>query len=367
MKIALVVPGGVDRSGTHRVIPALIALIRRLASRHELHVYALQQESKPGEWELCGAHIHNIGIGYTRLRAMRAISAQHRGAPFDLVQSFFSGTPGLVAVSAGRCFGIPSLVHVAGGELVALKDIGYGGRLSWRGRVRESLVLRAATIVTTPSEPMVAALATLKVKAERLPLGVDRGVWPCRFPLLRQNGEPARLLHVGSLNLIKDQRTLLRAFALLVKSRSDVHLDIVGEDTLQGEIQSQAATLQIAGRVTFHGFLTQASLRPVMEAAHLLVMSSRHEAGPIVLLEAAIAGVPTVGTAVGHIAEWAPEAALAAQVGNAAELAGLIDLLLTDERRRLQLAAEAQRRALHEDADNTARRFEQIYAALGCA
>ena len=27
MKIALVVPGGVDRSGTHRIIPALLALI----------------------------------------------------------------------------------------------------------------------------------------------------------------------------------------------------------------------------------------------------------------------------------------------------------------------------------------------------
>lgn len=367
MKIALIVPGGVDRSGTHRVIPVLLALIRRLASRHQVHVYALQQESAPGEWELDGAKIYNIGSAYTRLRAMRAVTAQHGRAPFDVVQSFFSGTPGLIAATAGRFLGIPSMIHVAGGELVALRDLAYGGRLSWRGRLRESIVLRSATMVTAPSEPMLAALARLKVKAQRVPLGVDRDLWPCRLPVPRQTGEPVRLLHVGSLNRVKDQATLLRGFALLVGSGSDARMDIVGEDTLKGEIQAEAARLQIQGRVTFHGFLTQTSLRPLMERAHLLVISSRHEAGPVVLLEAAIAGVPTVGTAVGHIAEWAPGAALAAQIGDSAELARLISALLADEPRRLRVAAEAQRRALEEDADYTARRFEGIYAALGRA
>ena len=367
MKIALVVPGGVDRSGMHRVIPALLALIKRLASGHELHVYALQQENKPGEWELCGAKIHNLGIGYTRLRAVRSICREHRVAPFDLTQSFFSGSCGLIAVSAARFLGIPSVIHVAGSELVALKSIAYGGRLSWKGRIREWLILHAATAVTTPSAPMVAALASLGIRAQRVPLSVDRDAWPCRLPLPRQKEGPARLLHVGSLNRVKDQTTLLRAFALLIKSRSDVHLDIVGEDTLHGEIQSQAIALHVADRVTFHGFLTQAGLRPVVEAAHLLVMTSRHEAGPVVVLEAAIVGVPTVGTAVGHIAEWAPEAALAAEVGDAAGIAGLIDVLLRDEQLRLQLATEAQRRALQEDADYTARRFEEIYATLGCS
>ncbi|HQR46579.1 MAG TPA: hypothetical protein PK598_11280, partial [Thermoanaerobaculia bacterium] len=33
MRIALVVPGGVDRSGTARVIPALLALTHRVSTR----------------------------------------------------------------------------------------------------------------------------------------------------------------------------------------------------------------------------------------------------------------------------------------------------------------------------------------------
>jgi glycosyltransferase involved in cell wall biosynthesis len=99
----------------------------------------------------------------------------------------------------------------------------------------------------------------------------------------------------------------------------------------------------------------------------MLIVSSRHEAGPIVMLEAAMVGVPTVGTTVGHIAEWAPDAALAAPVGDAAGLAALIDALLTDEQRRQRIAANAQQRALQEDADFTAGRLEQIYATLGCS
>ena len=55
LKIALVVPGGVDVSGEVRVIPALLALIGRLAARHEVHVFALRQQAEPGSWWLRGA------------------------------------------------------------------------------------------------------------------------------------------------------------------------------------------------------------------------------------------------------------------------------------------------------------------------
>src|SRR3546814_9388609 len=92
MKLALVVPGGVDRGGERRVIPALLALLERLANVHEVHVYALHQERMPGHWALAGASIHNIGDGWTRLRAIHAIHSEHRRAPFDRIQAIFSGS-----------------------------------------------------------------------------------------------------------------------------------------------------------------------------------------------------------------------------------------------------------------------------------
>ena len=359
MKLALVVPGGVDRSGEFRVIPALLALLERLARTHEVHVFALQQEAAPGDWELAGASIHNIGAGRTRLRAIAAIRAEHRRAPFDVIHAIFSGSCSLVAVVAAKLLRLPSLVHVAGGELVALHAIDYGGRRKWQGRLREACVLRGADVVTAASAPIIDALHALGIDAQRVALGVDLGRWPPLAPRARH--APPRLIHVASLNRVKDQPTLLHALANLREAGVAFRMDIVGVDTLQGEMQQLARRLGLEACVSFPGFRTQRELRPLMEAADLLVMSSLHEAGPLVLLEAAVAGVPAVGTAVGHFVEWSPSAARAAPVGDWAALADAIGQVLADEPLRLQLAAAAQRRAGLEDADATARLFEALY------
>ena len=364
MKIALVVPGGVDRTGEYRVIPALLALIAHLSVQHEVHVFALRQEDRSSHWRLLGAHIHNIGTGNTRLKAIRAICAEHRSGAFQAVQSIWSGSPGLVAVSAARMLGIPSFVHVAGGELVAIREIRYGGRLSWKGRLREAAVLRAATVVTAASKVMIGALAQLGIAAKRLPLGVDLSLWPPREPMRRDTNKPARLIHAASLNRVKDQRTLLHALALVARWGLEFGIDMVGEDTLQGEIQALAWQLGLSRRVTFHGFLPQARLRPMVEAAHLMIISSRHEAGPLVVLEAGVVGVPTVGTAVGHIEEWAPHAAISVPVADSAALARAVANLLGHEDMRLDIAHGAWQRATREDADYTAQGFQQMYADL---
>lgn len=363
MKLAMVIPGGVGRGGEHRVIPVFLALIERLARMHEVHVFVLHQEAVAARWELAGAQIHNVGEGWTRLRAVAAIRAEHRQAPFDLVHAIFSGACSLIGVSAAKLLGIPSLVHIAGGELVALHEIGYGGRRQWKSRLREALTLRATDAVTAASAPILDSLHTLGIKATRVPLGVDLSAWPPAVPRVRTAG-PARLIHVASLNRVKDQSTLLHALAAAAKAGVAFQMDIVGVDTLHGAMQQLARELGLEQQVRFLGFKTQRELGPLMAAADLLVMSSRHEAGPLVLLEAAVAGVPAVGTAVGHFVEWAHSAALAVPVGDAAELAKAICDVLADEELRLRQAFEAQRRAVQEDADYTARTFEGLYQRL---
>lgn len=360
MKLALVVPGGVDRTGEFRVIPVLLALIERLARTHEVHVFALRQEALADRWELAGAAIHNIGDGWVRLRAIAAIHAEHRRAPFDLVHAIFSGSCSLVAVAAAKLLRLPCLVHVAGGELVALHGIDYGGRRKWKGRLREAVVLRGADVITAASVPIIDSLQALGLKAQRVPLGVDLRAWPALAPRERCVKQ-ARLIHVASLNRVKDQPTLLRALAALVEKGLEFEMDIVGEDTLLGEMQQLARQLGLEQHVRFHGFKTQRELRPMMESADLLVMSSLHETGPLALLEAAVAGVPAVGTAVGHFVEWSPAAALAVPVKGWAELANAIHQMLADEELRLRLAREAQRRAMLENADYTVQAFQALY------
>jgi len=169
---------------------------------------------------------------------------------------------------------------------------------------------------------------------------------------------------VASLNRVKDHATTLAALRILRTSGLDVVLDLVGEDTLRGAVERLAQQLGIAKAVRFHGFLTQRALRPLFEAAHVHVVSSLHEAGPAAALEAALIGVPTVGTHVGHLAEWRNEAALTVPPRDAAGLAHHIARLLADEPLRLRIARAAQARALDEDAAYTAARFESLYVEV---
>jgi glycosyltransferase involved in cell wall biosynthesis len=129
-------------------------------------------------------------------------------------------------------------------------------------------------------------------------------------------------------------------------------------------VQRLAAELKLGETVTFHGFLEHAHLRPLMARADVHVVSSLHEADPIALLEAAIAGVPTVGSAVGHLLDWSPTAALAVPVGDANALAAAIETLLRDDARRMDMARAAQARARAEDADWSAARVLTIYREL---
>jgi glycosyltransferase involved in cell wall biosynthesis len=154
---------------------------------------------------------------------------------------------------------------------------------------------------------------------------------------------------------------------VLAHTGVDFEMDIIGEDTLGGRLQAFARELGISPRVRFHGFLTRRQLRPLVEAAHVHVVSSRHEAGPLVALEAAVAGVPTVGTCVGHLAEWSPTAAIAVDVGDAEALAAAIRGLAVDEELRLRIAEQALQRATAEDADYTAARFLELYSRVSSA
>ncbi|HEX9108421.1 MAG TPA: glycosyltransferase family 4 protein [Longimicrobiales bacterium] len=367
MKVALLVPGGVDRSGTERVIPCLLWQIERLAAAGvELHVFAHAQEPRPGRWPLLGAEVHNAGRRPRRARMLAQLLAEHRRGRFDVLHAVWAAPSGVVAAAAGALTGAPVLLHLTGGDLTSIPEIGYGVRVRARGRAWLRLALAGADRVTVPSGYVLRQAAGLGIAAERLPFGVALDSWRPRIPAPREAPRPgpARVLHVGSLNRVKDQGTLLRAAARLRELGVAFQLDVAGEDTLGGEVQRLAHDLGLGDVVRFHGFLPQQLLRPLMEAADVLVVSSRHEADPIVALEAAVAGVPVVGTAVGHLVEWAPEAALVVPVGDAAGLADAVAALLADERRRLRVAMAARARAMVEDADWTASRLLALYAEL---
>lgn len=359
MKVALLVPGGVDRSGAGKVIPCLLSIIEHLAAEgHDVHVFALRQEDHPGTWPLLGAIVHNAGSQPRGMRMLAMIVAEHRKSPFAVLHAFWSGQ-GAIGAVAGTLLRIPLVLTLPGGDVAALPDIGYGALLSRPGRLALRLAVRCAARVNTPSRFMRDLAAARGIRAAVLPLGVDLARWPPAPPRPRDRTRPLKLLHVASLNRVKDQPTLLEAMGRLRRAGVEFELVVIGFDTLNGETQRMAKQAGLAAR--FMGQLPHEDLRPWYVWADLLVMSSRHEAGPLVTLEAAIAGVPTVGTHVGHIADLAPQAALAVPVGDARALAEAVANLAANEQRRLQLAAAAQAFALRFDARWTVRALCEAY------
>jgi glycosyltransferase involved in cell wall biosynthesis len=106
-------------------------------------------------------------------------------------------------------------------------------------------------------------------------------------------------LFVGRLVEQKGVDILLAAWAALESPRP--YLVIVGDGPLRGNLEEKATALSLNDCVRFMGAVEDAG--SCYRCADALVMPSRFEGMPLVLLEAMSAGLPIVATAVGGIAE----------------------------------------------------------------
>jgi glycosyltransferase involved in cell wall biosynthesis len=370
MKIGLIVPGGVDRSGRMFVIPVLLALIERLASRHEVVVVSLDPNTEPSEYELLGARVVTLGsikarnrLSWTAVTLGKLMSAlRAAGGGFDLLHAFWVFPQGTLAVAAGGLLRRPVVVSIGGGELVWLPTVRYGGMRTLRSRITMSATLRSASAVSAPSLYVMRSATRVRPDIQWLPTGVDTTIF--RGSIKRTCGAPWRLVHVAGLNEVKNQETLLRAVRQVADVCPNIVLDCIGVDALNGRVQALARDLGIADRVRFHGVLTVDEIVPFYDKAHLFVQSSLHESMGAAVLEASAVGVPTVGTNVGIVAEMAPRAAFAVPVSDPDALAKGIVEVLENSLRREALALAAQDFARTYSADWTVAQFDGLYRRL---
>ncbi len=370
MRIVLVVPGGVDPPGAPRTIPFIHHLVESMSAAHELTVLAVGHDPHPGEWRLFDADVINIPIGeHSKADILRVLTsatrAVSRGGRPDVVHGLWANLPGLVASTVGRRYGAPVVVSVGGGEFASVSDIGYGGGLNPGSRRLAGAAVRLATTVTVATEWMRAHLAADGVVADEvIPLGADTRIF---HPRPGHVVDPMQLVHVGSLNRVKDQDLLVRAIAELDAMGVDAHLTIVGGDTMNGHHTRLATELGVDERIIFTGQLPPAEVADVVRGASWHVLTSRHDAGPVAVLEAAACGVPTIGVRVGHVADFTRlgEAPAAVPIDEHTPIAAALAMaraLTGDE--RPAIAERAERWARTHDADATARAFDVLYRRL---
>lgn len=123
---------------------------------------------------------------------------------------------------------------------------------------------------------------------------VHCGIEPARFadPAPLPDG-PRRVVAIGRLVEQKGQLALVEALA---KTKSDVHVTLIGDGEMRGQIERAITTHGLQDRITLTGWVDETRIRNELAAAHALVMPSFAEGLPMVVMEAMAAARPVIAT-----------------------------------------------------------------------
>jgi glycosyltransferase involved in cell wall biosynthesis len=140
-----------------------------------------------------------------------------------------------------------------------------------------------------------------------------------------------QLVFVGSLEqMYKGQDVLIRAISLLRRRNYPVELNIVGDGRHRLELEELARSLSLDGALRFSGELPSgAAVRSELDKATLMVLPSRTEGLPRVIIEAMARGLPCIASDVGGIPELLHRDDLVPP-NDATALADKIEQVITD-------------------------------------
>ena len=130
---------------------------------------------------------------------------------------------------------------------------------------------------------------------------VQNGISPAEFVPVTPNADAADFLYVGELRSAKGIDTLIDALAFLSRRvGKPLRLVLVGSGPDQAKLEAQAAVRGVSEQVSFPGALPA---RQAFAMGRMLVVPSRAESLPYIVLEAAGAQIPMLATDVGGIGE----------------------------------------------------------------
>jgi glycosyltransferase involved in cell wall biosynthesis len=205
---------------------------------------------------------------------------------------------------------------------------------------------RAARLVEQAASLPPGSIRTIYLGVE------DAGAPPARA---------ARVFRAGCLARLSREKCLddaIRAVALL----DDVELMLVGDGPERRPLEQLAGTLGVEGRVTFTGWRDDA--RSLLAELDAVLLPSRSEALPLVLVEAMLAELPVVATDVGSVGEAVVDGVtgLIVPVGSPQAIADAIAVLRHDPELRRRMGEEGRRLALERfDPVRSARAFTALY------
>lgn len=285
----------------------------------------------------------------------------------DIVHAHYGFPDGVVGMSVARSLGVPGVVTLHGDDAnIQLAMPVVGGAVA--------TALASASAIVCVSEAMrtqvAAAHPALADKLIAVPNGYDtRDIGIGLLPDAEARdgvGGRGPLLFVGALLPVKNPDLLVRAYARAA-GRIGRPLHIAGEGPMRAEIEELAAALGVSDRVRFLGRLSRAEVGEAMRRAHALVLPSRHEGMPIVVIEALASGLPVVASAVGGIPELVRDPGLGVLVdpGDERALADALAVTSAHQWDRRSIAARAPVLTWQDNARILAGIYDRARSGMG--
>jgi glycosyltransferase involved in cell wall biosynthesis len=348
-------PSTAERFGSY----ALMARTPRRETRHGIDVLHPRFAVLPK----VGMSLAPFSLALAGLRAARRLQAE--GFDFDLIDAHYFYPDGVAAALMAHFLGKPLVITARGSDVNVIAGFAAPRRMMlWAAR--------QASACIGVSRALVDVMRQLGMPEEHLHV-FRNGVDLARFRPLPQaearrrighEGAPL-LLSVGNLVPGKGHATCIEALPQIMAACPEARLLIVGTGPEATRLAEMAARLGLAPRVHLIGAVPNDQLAAWYSAADVLLLASRSEGWPNVLLEAMACGTPVAATRVGGI----PEIVAAHQVGrlidkpDAPALAqAVLDLLRSQPDR-----AAVRRHAEGFGWADTSLRQEQLFAALAHA
>jgi glycosyltransferase involved in cell wall biosynthesis len=241
-------------------------------------------------WQTSDAELHEL------LRVLSRIDAR--------VLHIYFGQIAVHLLPLIRTWENPSIVSFHGADVTVDMN-----KPTYREATRQMLV--AVKLILVRSESLRSAVMELGCDAKKIEVqrtGIPLEEFPFRERSLPTNGE-WRFVQAGRLIEKKGLPVTLRAFAAFLAQYPNAQLTIAGEGPLLGELKKLAHELNIDGRVSFTGFISQSQLRDVYFRSHIFLHPSQtgqdgnQEGVPNSMLEAMATGLPVFATRHGGIPE----------------------------------------------------------------
>jgi glycosyltransferase involved in cell wall biosynthesis len=178
-----------------------------------------------------------------------------------------------------------------------------------------------------------------------------------------ENKRRRRIISVANMRPEKDHTTLLKAFAILVKSVSNVQLYLVGNGLLKDQLEEFCIHHNL-NSVRFLGRLPHVDALEYIANSDIFILTSVEEGMPTVILEALALGKPVIATAVGGIPEIVKDGinGILVPPKSPEPIAKALDRLLSNSGLRRKLGRAAAESVKDYAWSKTTEKYEEVYS-----